>query len=84
MHVTRWCDPRYDRAFLEQFEALDRHARSASFDKMQRMISNAGLLVPLVYSGRFSGTNPAVRNWAPNMLYEFSNSEDWDVVPNHV
>jgi peptide/nickel transport system substrate-binding protein len=80
--LTRWCDPWYDRMFLEQSATLDRQVRTATLYKMQRTIRNAGLFVPLVYSGSFSGTNPAVRGWFPNMLYEFSNSEDWDVVPN--
>lgn len=81
-NVTRWCDPRYDRMFFEQSDALDRRVRTKILYKMQQMIHNAGLFVPLVYGGSISGTNPAVRGWPPNMVYDFSNSEDWDIAPN--
>ncbi|MGB8907983.1 MAG: peptide ABC transporter substrate-binding protein [Candidatus Cybelea sp.] len=81
-NTTRWCNRQYDRIFLEQSVALDRRTRIIAFYKMQQMVRDAVLFVPLFYNGNFSGTNSAVRNWVPNMLYEFSNSEDWDVVPS--
>jgi peptide/nickel transport system substrate-binding protein len=80
-NAQRWCDPQYDRLFLEQSTMLDRRARTAVFHQMQQAVRNGALFVPLVYEGNFSATNPAVRGWAPDMLYEFSNSADWDVVP---
>lgn len=80
-NAQRWCDPQYDRLFLEQSVMLDRRARTGIFYKIQQIVRNATLFAPLAYEGNFSAINPAVRGWAPNMLYEFSNSEDWDVVP---
>ena len=80
-NFQRWCDRRYDRLFLEQSRRLNRSSRRALFNSMQRIVTDAVLFVPLVYSGTFSATNPAVRGWSPNMLFEFSNSEDWDVIP---
>ncbi len=77
----RWCDPQYDQLFLEQSRLFDRSARRAIFARMQRIVSDAAIFAPLVYPGAFSAINPAVRGWEPNMLYEFSNSEDWDVTP---
>jgi peptide/nickel transport system substrate-binding protein len=80
-NAQRWCDPQYDRLYLEQSRLFDRYARSAVFDRMQRIVNDAAIFVPLIYPGAFSAINPAVRGWRPNMLYEFSNSEDWDVTP---
>ena len=80
-NAMRWCDPSYDRMFLKQSQFLDRPSRRAVFIKMQHTLSDAALFVPIVYQGNFSALNPAVRGWDPNMLFEFSNSEDWDVVP---
>ncbi|HVA34060.1 MAG TPA: peptide ABC transporter substrate-binding protein [Candidatus Baltobacteraceae bacterium] len=78
-NAQRWCDPRYDRLFLQQSRLLNRAARRNAFDAMQRVVNDAILFVPLVYEGNISAINPAVRGWNPNMLFEFSNSEDWDV-----
>ena len=80
-NVQRWCDLQYERLFLKQSEMLDQRARTAVLYSMQQLIRNATIFAPLVYDGAFSAINPAVRGWAPNMLFEFSNSEDWDVVP---
>ena len=80
-NVQRWCDPRYDRFFAEQSRRLNRSSRRMFLNAMQRIVRDAVLFVPLVYPGTFSAQNPAVRGWNPNMLFEFSNSEDWDVVP---
>ena len=57
------------------------NARVAAFGAMQRSIAASAVFVPLVYRGDYSAINPAVRGWSPNMLFEFSNAEDWDVVP---
>lgn len=80
-NVQRWCDPRYDRLFAEQSRRSGRSSRRMLLSAMQRIVRDAVLFVPLVYRGNFSAENPGVRGWNPNMLFEFSNSEDWDVVP---
>lgn len=80
-NVARFCDPSYDALFLQQSQLTDRRARQAVFDRMQRVVARSGIFIPFGYIGEYSATNPAVRGWAPDMLFEFSNSNDWDVVP---
>ena len=79
-NVPRSCNPAYDALFLKQSKLTGRTARRAVFDRMQSLVAHSGIFVPLVYSGNYSAANPAVRGWAPDMLFEFSNSSDWDVV----
>lgn len=80
-NTTRLCDPEYDRLFVEQSRLTDRAARGRVFDEMQRIVARDAIFVPIVYRGDYSAINPAVRGWAPNMLFEFSNSDRWDVLP---
>jgi peptide/nickel transport system substrate-binding protein len=80
-NVARFCDPAYDALFARQAELEDHNARVAAFGAMQRTLAASAVFVPLVYRGDYSAINPAVRGWSPNMLFEFSNAEDWDVVP---
>ena len=79
-NAERFCSDTYDALFHKQSLLTDRNARRAIFDQMQRLIARSAIFVPLVYRGDHSAVNPAVRGWAPNMLFEFSNSDDWDVV----
>ncbi|HKE36806.1 MAG TPA: hypothetical protein VKB39_05205, partial [Candidatus Baltobacteraceae bacterium] len=79
-NASRFCDPNYDALFLKQSLLTGRRARQAIFDRMQRIVARAGIFVPVVYAGGYSAVNPSVRGWAPDMLFEFSNSNDWDVV----
>lgn len=79
-NTPRFCDRAYDALFLRQSQLIDRRARQAVFDQMQRIVAQSAIFVPLLYRGDYSAVNPAVRGWAPNMLFEFSNGNDWDVV----
>ena len=80
-NTTRLCDPAYDRLFAEQSRLTDRVARGRIFDAMQRIVAQNAIFVPIVYRGDYSAINPAVHGWAPNMLFEFSDADHWDVVP---
>ena len=80
-NTARFCDPAYDALFVKQSQLTDRRARQAVFDQMQRIIARSAVFVPLVYRGDYSAVNPAVRGWAPDMLFENGNSNDWDVLP---
>lgn len=80
-NTSRLCDPAYDRLFIEQSRLTDRAARGRVFGAMQRLVARNAIFVPIVYRGDYSAVNPAVRGWDPNMLFEFSNAEQWDVVP---
>ena len=79
-NTPRFCDRAYDALFHKQSLLTDRNARTAIFDQMQRIVAQSAIFVPLVYRGDYSAVNPAVRGWDPNMLFEFSNGSDWDVV----
>ncbi|MBV8155068.1 MAG: peptide ABC transporter substrate-binding protein [Candidatus Eremiobacteraeota bacterium] len=78
-NVARYCTPAYDALFNAQSQLVDRSARSAEFARMQRELAGAAVFLPLVYRGDYSAANPAVRGWAPNMLFEFSNADEWDL-----
>jgi ABC-type transport system substrate-binding protein len=80
-NTARFCNPAYDRLFALQSLRTRRQDRRAAFDAMQRIIAKDVVFVPLIYRGDYSAINPAVRGWRPNMLFEFSNSNEWDVVP---
>jgi peptide/nickel transport system substrate-binding protein len=80
-NVARFCDASYDALFARQSQRTGRNERAAAFDAMQRLVAGSTVFVPLVYRGDYSATSPAVHGWAPNMLFEFSNAEDWDVTP---
>lgn len=80
-NTPRLCSPSYDQLFVEQSRLTDRTSRRRVFDAMQRIVAHDAIFVPIVYRGDYSAVNPAVRGWAPNMLFEFSNADRWDVVP---
>ena len=79
-NTMRFCDSAYDGLFSAQSRSTDRVARGRAFDGMQRIVAQNAIFVPIVYRGDYSAVNPAVRGWAPNMLFEFSNADQWDVV----
>jgi len=78
-NTERWCDPEYDRLFAAQADTDDLAARRRAFDGMQRLIHDDAVSDFLVYPSAFTALNPAVTGYAPNMLYAFSNSEEWDL-----
>ena len=78
-NVARWCDARYDAAFVRQSESLDPHVRTAAFDTMQERIHGAVPAIFLVYRTEFEAINPALRGFAPNMLYNFGQVQDWSL-----
>lgn len=80
-NTERWCNAEYDRLFAAQAGADGRAARLRAFDGMQRLIHDDAVSDFLVYPAAFTALNPAVSGYAPNMLYAFGNSEDWDLEP---
>ncbi len=80
-NVARFCQISYDAILNRQAHFVDRNARAAAFSALQRTIAANAVFVPIVYRGDYSAVNPAVRGWAPNMLFEFSNADQWDTVP---
>jgi ABC-type transport system substrate-binding protein len=77
--MSRWCSPAYDRDFAAQQSEHRRAGRARIFGDMQRLIANAAIYDFIGYQVQYIGVNPALRGFAPNMLYEYSNAEDWDV-----
>lgn len=80
-NTPRLCDRGYDELFAAQSRLTDRTRRGKAFDAMQHIVARNAIFVPIVYRGDYSAINPAVRGWSPNMLFEFSNADQWDVMP---
>lgn len=67
-NTSRWCNAAYDAMY-----------RARDFSGMQRAVHDAAVADFLVYQSLYDGVNPAVQHYHPNMLFEYGNSEDWDV-----
>ena len=78
-NVARWCDARYDAAFAAQQRILDPVARTKQFWIMQQRIAAELPIIVLVERTDFEAVNPALRGFAPNMLYNFGQTEDWSL-----
>jgi len=78
-NVARWCDARYDAAFAAQQRTLDPAVRTKQFALMQARIANQVPLIFLVYRTEFEAINPALHGFAPNMLYNFGQTQDWSL-----
>jgi peptide/nickel transport system substrate-binding protein len=80
-NFSRWCNHAYDRYYAQQQGTTDRAARIEAFDGMQRIMAEQNVLFPLVYDQEYVAVNPAVKHFAPNMLYDYSGAARWDVIP---
>jgi peptide/nickel transport system substrate-binding protein len=78
-NVARWCDARYDAAFAQQQRSLDPRARARQFTIMQQRVHNDFPVIFLVYRTEFEAINPALHGFAPNMLYNFGQTQDWSL-----
>ncbi len=75
---ARFCDPGYDRAYVAQQRTLDRKARRAAFFAMQRILHDSYALDFIFTDEYHDVMSTRVTGWAPNMLYRYSNAEQWD------
>jgi peptide/nickel transport system substrate-binding protein len=75
---ARYCDPEYDRAYAAQQRTLDRQARRAAFFRMQHILHDSYALDFIFTDAYHDVISTRVRGWAPNMLYRYSNAQDWD------
>jgi peptide/nickel transport system substrate-binding protein len=75
----RWCSPAYDALYEQQAITTNRAARQRAFSKMQQMVRDNYVDDFLVYQSAFTALNPAVRGYKPNMLFNWGNSQDWDL-----
>ena len=78
-NVARWCDRRYDAAYALQQQTLDPAERTAAFHVMQQRIHAELPAIFLVYRTEFEAINPSLHGFAPNMLYNFSQTEAWSL-----
>jgi peptide/nickel transport system substrate-binding protein len=76
-NLARWCDAQYDAAYGDQQRTLDAAARTRDFHTMQQRIHDDAVFVLLVYRTEYEAMNPALHGVAPNMLYNFGQTEDW-------
>ncbi len=80
-NVARWCDARYDAAFIAQQQRLEPRVRFSDFAVMQQRVHDELPAMFLVYRTEFEAINPALHGVAPNMLYNFGQVEDWALSP---
>jgi len=78
-NVSRWCDARYDAAYAAQQRLLDPKARAAQFAIMQQRIAREIPVIFLVYRTEYEAINPSLHGVEPNMLYNFSQTQDWSL-----
>jgi peptide/nickel transport system substrate-binding protein len=78
-NVARWCDRAYDRAFANQERSLDPAQRDRDFDVMQERVHDDVVAVFTVYRTEFEAMNPSLHGFAPNMLYNFGQTQDWSM-----
>lgn len=78
-NVARWCDRTYDAAYALQESTLDPLNRAAAFNVMQTQIHELVPATFLVYRTEFEAINPSLRGFAPNMLYNFGQTQDWSL-----
>ncbi|MDE2482270.1 MAG: hypothetical protein KGN02_08765 [bacterium] len=78
-NLARWCDARYDAAFRAQQLATNAAVRTRDFATMQAEIREQLPTVVLVNRTEFAARNPGLRGFAPNMLYDFSQTQDWEL-----
>jgi peptide/nickel transport system substrate-binding protein len=80
-NMSRFCDKAYDDAYQAQQLTLDRGVRAQLFSVMQHRIRDQAILLPLAYDQEYVVINPALHGFKPNMLYDYWNAEQWDVLP---
>ncbi len=78
-NLARWCDARYDAAYDAQQRARTAAARARAFATMQARMRAQLPVVNLVYVTEFAARNPSLRGFHPNMLYDFSQTQDWSL-----
>jgi peptide/nickel transport system substrate-binding protein len=78
-NAARWCDAQYDAAFAAQQRILDPAARTKQFHIMQQRIAAETPVIFLVERTEYEALNPALHGFAPNMLYNFGQTQDWSL-----
>ena len=78
-NVARWCDAAYDAAFAAQQRTLDPVQRTRQFWIMQQRVAAQVPVIFLVEREEFEAINPSLHGFAPNMLYNFGQTQDWSL-----
>lgn len=78
-NLARWCDARYDAAFADQQRMTDPARRTGDFHVMQQRVFGNTTAVFMVYRTEYEAINPSLHGVAPNMLYNFGQTQDWSL-----
>ncbi len=78
-NLARMCDARYDAAFYDQARTVDQARRTQDFHIMQQRIFDNVTAVFTVYRTEYEAINPSLHGVAPNMLYNFGQTQDWSL-----
>ncbi|HEY6327676.1 MAG TPA: peptide ABC transporter substrate-binding protein [Candidatus Cybelea sp.] len=77
-NVQRFCDPRFEAAFLDQIVTPDERRRERDFIAMQQIVYDRMPVIALDYPRYFDVEGPRVTGFARNMLGYPVNAENWD------
>jgi len=77
-NLQRFCDPRFEAAFVDQAVTPDERERERDFIAMQQIVYDRLPVVPLDYLRYFDAEGPRVAGFARNMLGYPVNAESWD------
>jgi ABC-type transport system substrate-binding protein len=80
-NTSFWCNHTYDALYARQMIEGNPAARLAIFKTMQHVVRDGALGDFLVNTTGYTAASARVRAWAPNMLFNYGNSQDWDVAP---
>ena len=78
-NLARWCDARYDAAYAAQQLEMNPVRRAVQFAIMQQRMRAELPSIFLVNRTEFEALNPALHGFAPNMIYNFSQTQAWDL-----
>lgn len=79
---SRWCSPEYDALFAQAQQELDPAKRRDIFIKMNNMLTEDVVMVPLVWQATVSGVSHKLAGWSPTPWdADLWNIADWRSTP---
>jgi oligopeptide transport system substrate-binding protein len=72
-----WKNSAFAEAFREANEATALEARRAAYDRMERVIQDESVFVPVAYWNQVHLVSPLVKGWRDNALYAIDWRELW-------
>jgi peptide/nickel transport system substrate-binding protein len=80
-NTSFWCNLDYDALYARQMIESNPHARQQLFKSMQHIVHDGAIGDFLSNSSGYTATSKRVQSWSPNMLFNYGNSQDWDIIP---